>query len=74
MNRQASTKFDGQFNLSDGDGFYEALIETHRELSLEQSHQLNARLVLMMANQVGDLDILKSILLAARGNLLKSAA
>jgi hypothetical protein len=67
-----NTKFNAQFNLSDGDGFYEALIETHQDLSELQSHQLNARLVLMMANQIGDVDTLQEILLAARANLLKT--
>jgi hypothetical protein len=66
------TKFNAQFNLGDGDGFYEALIETHQDLSVLQSHQLNARLVLMMANQIGDVGALKEILLAARANLLKN--
>ena len=66
------TQFNAQFNLGDGDGFYEALIETHQDLNGLQSHQLNARLVLMMANQIGDVGILKEILLAARANLLKN--
>jgi hypothetical protein len=40
-------------NLEAGDDFYEALIESHRELSKEQSEAFNARLVLLLANHVG---------------------
>ena len=38
----------------EGDAVYAALMETHEGLSTEQSHALNARLVLMLANEVGD--------------------
>lgn len=50
---------------SDGDDFYHQLMEAHEGLSLEQSQRLNARLVLIMANQIGDIDVLKSVLKAA---------
>jgi Protein of unknown function (DUF2783) len=54
-------------HLSAPDDFYEALIDTHRDLSAEQSQALNARLVLLLANHIGDFDVLKQALLAARG-------
>lgn len=54
-------------NLSAPDDFYEALIDTHRDLSSEQSQALNARLVLLLANHIGDFGVLKQALLAARG-------
>jgi len=53
-------------NLEQPDDFYEALLETHQGLTLEQSHALNARLVLLLANQIGRLDVLKAALVAAR--------
>lgn len=55
-------------HLSAPDDFYEALIDAHRELSPEQSHALNARLVLLLANHIGALDVLKEALVAARGS------
>lgn len=55
-------------HLSAPDDFYEALIDAHRELSPEQSHALNARLVLLLANHIGALDVLKEALFAARGS------
>ena len=54
-------------HLSAPDDFYEALIDTHRDLSIEQSQALNARLVLLLANHIGDFGVLQQALLAARG-------
>lgn len=51
------------------DDFYEALLAAHQGLTTEQSHDLNARLVLILANQVGRYDVLQAALAAARGNL-----
>lgn len=53
-------------NLDAPDDFYEALIETHRDLSAADSHALNARLVLLLANHIGSLPVLKQALDAAR--------
>jgi hypothetical protein len=53
-------------NLRDPDQFYEALIDAHRDLSLEQSHALNARLILLLANHIGDLTVLREALGRAR--------
>ena len=41
-------------NFDDADAFYAALIDAHRGLSDEQSTALNARLVLLLANHIGD--------------------
>jgi len=49
-----------------GDDFYEALIETHRDLSDEQSAMVNARLVLLLANHVGDIGVLRQAMALAR--------
>ena len=53
-------------NLEASDAFYEALIETHRGLDEAQSHALNARLVLLLANHIGRQDVLREALHAAR--------
>ena len=52
-----------------GDDFYEALIETHRDLSDEQSAMVNARLVLLLANHVGDIGVLREAMTLARGDV-----
>ena len=49
-----------------GDEFYEALLAAHDGLSFEQSVRLNARLALILANQVGDINVLNAALQAAR--------
>jgi len=58
------------FNLDAADDFYEALIDAHRDLSTAQSHALNARLVLLLANHIGSLPVLRQALAAARSNML----
>lgn len=50
------------------DDFYEALIEAHRDLSDAQSRHLNACLILILANQVGDMEILTEALRLARAD------
>lgn len=52
--------------FSPGDDFYEMLIDAHRDLSDEQSAMLNARLILLLANQIGDLTVLRAALAQAR--------
>ncbi|MEO8806484.1 MAG: DUF2783 domain-containing protein [Burkholderiaceae bacterium] len=64
--------FTTEPNIPAPDEFYEALIDAHRDLSIDQSHELNAKIVLLLANQVGELDVLKAVLSAARSNTLAS--
>ena len=69
LQRQPNLAEPGQRYFRDftpGDDFYEALIETHRDLSDEQSQRLNAKLILLLANQVGDIAVLKDALHTAR--------
>jgi hypothetical protein len=51
--------------LSDPDGFYAALVAAHEGLSDAQSALLNARLVMLLANQVGDPEVLQACVAAA---------
>ena len=53
-------------NLANADEFYEALIDAHRDLTLEQSHLMNAKLVLLLANHIGDLHALKDAMQRAK--------
>ncbi|MBB3993156.1 hypothetical protein GGR95_000784 [Sulfitobacter undariae] len=53
-------------NLPDPDGFYEELIRAHTDLSKEQSDAFNARLILTLANHIGDRAILTAALEAAK--------
>lgn len=56
-------------NLSAPDDFYQALIEAHAGLDEAGSAALNARLILLLANHVGDLGVLREALAAARATL-----
>lgn len=49
-------------NIADPDGFYAKLIALHDGLSDAESAALNARLVLILANQVGDRRVLDQVL------------
>jgi anthranilate phosphoribosyltransferase len=60
-----------QANIEQPDEFYQALIEAHAGLSEQQSAALNARLILLLANQVGDLATLKEAIAAARAPLAR---
>lgn len=51
---------------SPGDDFYELLIETHRDLSDELSAAVNARLILLLANHIGDIAVLREAMQIAR--------
>jgi hypothetical protein len=51
--------------LPSPDDFYQRLLDAHRDLSPEQSHALNARLVLLLANHIGSPTVLDDALRAA---------
>jgi Protein of unknown function (DUF2783) len=53
-------------NIESPDDFYELLIDTHRDLSLEQSQLVNAKLILLLANHIGDLAVLREAMTRAR--------
>jgi hypothetical protein len=61
-------------NLQDADGFYEQLLDAHAGLTAEESQLLNARLVLLLANQVGDPAVLARCVEAARNMPAKKTA
>jgi hypothetical protein len=63
-----------QANLQDADAFYEQLLDAHEGLSSEQSQLLNARLILLLANQVGDAQVLAECVKAARAAAAKPDA
>ncbi|MEO6408384.1 MAG: DUF2783 domain-containing protein [Burkholderiaceae bacterium] len=53
-------------HLESPDDFYAALIDAHRDLTSDESHALNARLVLLLANHIGALEVLRQALRVAR--------
>lgn len=53
-------------NLHDHDGFYAELIAAHSGLTDDQSQALNAQLILILANHIGDRNVLSTALKLAR--------
>jgi hypothetical protein len=57
-------------NITQFDDFYEALIETHRDIDATQSQMVNAKLILLLANHIGDLSVLREAMQRARDGIV----
>ena len=53
-------------NIAAPDDFYEALVDMHRDLAPDQSRLVNAKLILLLANHVGDPAVLRQAMAKAR--------
>ena len=60
-------------NIAAPDDFYERLIDMHRDLSPTQSNTANAALILLLANHIGDLDVLAQAMKIARDDAMQVA-
>ncbi len=60
-------------NIADADGFYEAWLGAHEGLSEAESADLDTRLVLLLANQVGDQAVLLACIAEARATVPAAA-
>ncbi len=63
-----------QPNIPDPDDFYRELIDSQRGLSDAQAEMLTTKLVLVLANHVGDREVLREAIALARDNTLAHAA
>jgi hypothetical protein len=59
-------------NFSDPDAAYRLVVEAHRGITDTQSADLDAALVLILANHIGDLDVLREAIALAKRRLLDS--
>ena len=59
-------------NIADPDDFYQELIDLHRDLSEEQSALVKAKLILLLANHIGDVEVLRAAMTAARQDIAGS--
>ncbi len=59
------TGLDTTPRLDDPDLAFESLVEAHRDLTPEQSRRLDARLVLLLANHIGSVAVLREAIAAA---------
>lgn len=60
------TSLNTKPNIADPDGFYQNLLALHEGLDRAASEALNARLVLILANHIGDQVVLRQAFEAAR--------
>ncbi|MCX8113750.1 MAG: DUF2783 domain-containing protein [Burkholderiaceae bacterium] len=67
------TNLQTQLRIADPDGFYEKLLDAHRGLNDEQCAQFDARLILLLANQVGDDRVLAECIEAAARPFARAA-
>ena len=67
-----NTRLNVEPNLPDPDAFYEMLIDSHRDLDEEQSRMLNAQLILLLSNHIGDLAVLREAVAIARATVQES--
>ncbi|MBL4613486.1 MAG: DUF2783 domain-containing protein [Magnetovibrio sp.] len=58
-----------QPNIAKSDDFYQDLIDMHRDLGDEQSLSVNAKLILLLANHIGDTEVLSEAMTIARGEM-----
>ena len=56
------------------DDLYELLTSAHRDLTPEQSRLLDAKLILLLANHVGDLEVVREAVAIARARLTDKPA
>lgn len=61
-------------NIPDPDGFYSELIALHEGLSEDESGALNARLILVLANHIGDMEVLREAMQVAARAAREDAA
>ncbi|MBB1091063.1 DUF2783 domain-containing protein [Rhodopseudomonas palustris] len=57
-------------NFADPDAAYRMIVEAHRGVSDEQSAALDAALVLILANHIGDLDLLREAVTLAKRSVV----
>lgn len=56
-------------NIADPDGFYQELIDSQRDLSTEEAEKMNCKLILILANHIGDREVLREALVVAGGRI-----
>ena len=61
------TTLNLQPNFANGDDFYELLLKAHDGLNKEESEALNARLIILLANHIGDFMVLDQAITLAKG-------
>ena len=56
-------------NIADPDDFYAALVDLHRDLSVTESRMVDAKLILLLTNHIGDRAVLDAAMALARSGI-----
>jgi Protein of unknown function (DUF2783) len=67
------TALSTRSNFADPDAAYRLIVQAHRGLSDEQSADLDAALVLVLANHIGDLDVLREAIALAQRRMVDAS-
>lgn len=67
------SQLNTQSNFNVPDEFYERLISAHRDLTTNESNAMNAALVLLLSNHIGDLNVISQALDEARRSVMAEA-
>jgi Protein of unknown function (DUF2783) len=59
-------------NFADPDAAYRMIVEAHRGISDAQSADLDAALVLVLANHIGDLEVLREAIALAKRRIVEA--
>ncbi len=65
------TTLNTQANIADYDNVYQHIIDMHQGLSDEESQSANAKLILTLANHIGDIDLIKEATDIVRANMIE---
>ncbi len=57
---------DTESRFENPDAAFQLIVDAHRSLDAEESAKFNARLVLLLANHIGDMDVLRQAVEAAK--------
>ncbi len=60
------TELNTKKNIANQDDFLQKLLAAHEGLSKDESDALNARLILLLANHIGDMGVIEQALKSAR--------
>jgi hypothetical protein len=58
-------------NIESPDDFYEVLVNAHDGLSDDESRRLNAKIILLLSNEIGNKDLLEEIILTAQKSFVE---
>ena len=59
-----------EFNLgTQSDSLFNELLDAHQGLSLDQSSQMNAAMILLLMNHIGDPAVIRDVIVRARASL-----